>query len=424
MNFQRQVVNHIHVHVLPTKQFKTFSISLIAHTPLEEDTVTETALIPYVLRRGTAKIPETIQLREELDYLYGAGFGFNTNNKGLTQSLKFSMDIINDRFVNSEQSLLSAGIHYLGDIVTSPLIENGHFRTDYVEAEKQTVKKQLDSIINDKMRYAAQRCVEEMFVNEPIRLNSLGKSEDLAKITPESLYKRYQAWLQTSRFDFYVVGDTSLEEVVKEVQHAFKLEKNTETVIQLYQPKANVAEPKTVVDQLEVNQGKLNLGLKLPVSYRDESIAAALLYNGILGSYPHSKLFINVREKASLAYYCASSFDPYKGYLSIQSGIEFDNYKKALDIIEEQLKAMENGLITEDELKQTKALLINAFNETFDSAFDIINFDFVGIYFNTPIDIEQLIAKIEATTIDEIVSVAKQVNLQVIYFLRNKGVQN
>lgn len=424
MNFQRQVVNHIHVHVLPTKQFKTFSISLFAHTPLEEDTVTETALIPYVLRRGTAKTPETIQLREELDYLYGAGFGFNTSNKGLTQTLKFSMDIINDRFVNSEQSLLSEGIKYIGEIVTSPLVINGQFKEEYVEAEKQTVKKQLDSIINDKMRFAAQRCVEEMFVHEPIRLNALGKSEDLAKITPHSLYQRYQAWLQTSRFDLYVVGDTSLDEVVNEVKHAFKLENNNETIIQLYRTRDNVDEPKTVVDQLEVNQGKLNLGLKLPISYRDDAIAAALLYNGILGSYPHSKLFINVREKASLAYYCASSFDPYKGYLSIQSGIEFNNYKKALDIILEQLKAMEKGLISEDELKQTKALLINAFNETFDSAFDIINFDFVGIYFNSPIDIEQLIAKIEATSIEDIVAIAKLVNLQVIYFLKNKEVQN
>src|SRR5690606_25142513 len=114
----------------------------------------------------------------------------------------------------------------------------------------------------------------------------------------------------------YVVGDTSIEQVIDYVKPVFNLQQNNPTHIELYKYKPDVEEPKTVVDQLDVNQGKLNLALKLPVSYADPSIAAALVYNGILGSYPHSKLFVNVREKESLAYYCSSSFDPYKGYLS------------------------------------------------------------------------------------------------------------
>src|SRR5690606_18171861 len=133
-------------------------------------------------------IPETIHLREQLDYLYGAGFGFNTSNRGLTQSIKFSMDVINDRFVESEQILLKSAIEYIGQMVTSPLVEDGHFRAAYVEAEKETVKKQLESIINDKMRYASSRCLEEMFTDEPLRLNALGKLEDLSNITPATLF--------------------------------------------------------------------------------------------------------------------------------------------------------------------------------------------------------------------------------------------
>jgi len=422
MNFQRQIVNNINVHVLPTKQFKTFTMTLFCHTPLSEDNVTETALIPYVLRRGTAKTPETIQLREQLDDLYGAGFGFNTSNRGLTQSIKFSMDIINDRFVQSEQSLLRSGIEYIGNIVTTPLIENDQFRPAYVEAEKETVKKQLESIINDKIRYASQRSMEEMFAGEPLRLNALGKLEDLPHITPVTLYARYKEWLQQCRFDFYVVGDTSIEEVSQYVTEAFKIENNKATQIKRYNNKPDVNEPKTVVDQLDVNQGKLNLALKLPISYEDKNIAAAFVYNGILGSYPHSKLFVNVREKESLAYYCASSFDPYKGYLSIQSGIEIKNYKKALDIILDQLKAIEAGSISENELVQTKAMLVNAFKETTDNAFDIINFDFAAQYFNVNLSSDDIIRMVEQTTVDDIVEVARQVNLNTIYFLRNKEV--
>ncbi|UUZ95673.1 insulinase family protein [Paenibacillus sp. P25] len=96
------------------------------------------------------------------------------------------------------------------------------------------------------------------------------------------------------------------------------------------------AQVKEVVERLEVNQGKLNMGLRINTSYADENYPAALMYNGILGGYPHSKLFTNVREKASLAYYASSRLDGHKGILTIQSGIEIGNYEKAVNIIKER----------------------------------------------------------------------------------------
>lgn len=56
--FQHGNVGGIRIHVLPTKTFKTYAISLYAGVPLAEETVTPTALIPFVLRRGTASYPK------------------------------------------------------------------------------------------------------------------------------------------------------------------------------------------------------------------------------------------------------------------------------------------------------------------------------------------------------------------------------
>lgn len=108
--FQRGAVGRMRVHVLPTTRFKTFSLSLFAGVPLEESRVTPVALVPFVLRRGTRSYPETIQFRERLDELYGAGFGFDIYKRGDYQIVQFRLDIINDAFVSSSQSLLEEAL--------------------------------------------------------------------------------------------------------------------------------------------------------------------------------------------------------------------------------------------------------------------------------------------------------------------------
>ena len=185
--FERGQIDRIRLHVLPTQRFKTFSISLYAGLPLTEETVTPVALIPFVLRRGTASTPETIAFRERLDDLYGAGFGFDVYKRGDAQIVQFRMDVINDRFVSSEQPLLSSSLKLLGEVLTDPASENGHLRSKYVDAEKDTLRKRLESIINDKIRYAGERCLEEMCKDEPYRLHPLGRLDDIDGITPQSL---------------------------------------------------------------------------------------------------------------------------------------------------------------------------------------------------------------------------------------------
>ncbi|HEY4392131.1 MAG TPA: pitrilysin family protein, partial [Paenibacillus sp.] len=372
MIFERGSVGQIRIHVMPTKRFKTFAVSLYAGIPLTRETVTATALTPFVLRRGTTSYPETIEFREQLERLYGAGFGFDVYKRGNYQIVQFRMDTINDSFVQSEQSLLSQSFEFLGEVVTKPVTEANAFRSSYVASERENVRKKLEAIINDKMRYAVERCIEEMFRNDNYRLHPLGERSDLDQITPESLYMAYQEWLKNASLDLYVVGDTTLAEVEELVKRHFQLNRTSSPGYEPEQVKPTTGEPRTVTEKFDVNQGKLNLGLRTEITNGDERYAAALLYNGILGSYPHSKLFVNVREKESLAYYAASRFDGHKGMVGIQSGIEIANYEKALDIIKAQLASLQAGEISELEMTQTKAMIRNSLLEMQDSAFEMI----------------------------------------------------
>ncbi|SFI52051.1 Predicted Zn-dependent peptidase [Paenibacillus sp. UNC496MF] len=417
--FQRGQLNRIRLHVLPTQRFKTFSISLYAGLPLHESTVTSAALIPFVLRRGTASTPETIAFRERLDDLYGAGFGFDVYKRGDSQIVQFRMDVINDRFVSSDRPLLAASLQLLGEVVTDPVMENGVLRPKYVEAEKDTLRKRLEAIINDKIRYAAERCLEVMCADEPYRLHPLGRMEDIDAITPASVTKTYRDWLGTAAFDLYVVGDTTLDEVKALVAEAFRHNAGEPAVYGVSSATKPVKEVQNVVERMDVTQGKLNMGLRINTGYGDDDYPAALMYNGILGGYPHSKLFLNVREKASLAYYAASRLDGHKGICTIQSGIEIGNYEKAKTIIQEQLEQMRSGSYSELEMSQTKAMIANHLRELQDSANEMIGFDFNAVLSKRERSAMQLLREVQAVTPEQIAAVARKAELDTIYFLRD-----
>lgn len=418
--FERGKVKGIRVHVMPTKRFKTFAISVYIGIPLREEILTSTALTPFVLRRGTASYPETIRFRERLDELYGAGFGFDVFKRADYQIIQFRMDIINDAFVSSSDSLLLQAFQFLGETITAPATESGVFRSKYVTEEKQILRQRIESVINDKIRYAAERCIEEVCKNEPYRLHALGNCQDLDSIDAESLTAKYRWLLNHAAIDVYVVGDTSYEEVERYMNEAFKMERPADIPYARSLSVPRVGEPNTVIERLEVNQGKLNMGLRSTITYTDDSYPAVLMYNGILGGYPHSKLFINVREKNSLAYYAASRFDGHKGICTIQSGIEFENFEKTRQIMIEQLDAMKAGHLNSLEMNQTKAMIANHLWEINDSAVEMIGFDFNRVLSGKERSTSQLIDEVEQITTYHIQEVAQTFHLDTIYFLLNK----
>ena len=418
--FEQGQSGRIRLHVMPTKRFKTYQFTLYAGVPLSEADVTRTALLPFVLRRGTAVTPETRAFRERLDDLYGAGFGFDVMKRGDSHIVVFQLEVLQDRFARGAgESLLEAGMRLLGEVVTQPALENGGFLPQYVDTEKTTLRKRLEAIVNDKIRYAAERCIEEMCAGEAYRLNALGKIEDLPQLTPETLHAYYAEWLKRASFDLYVTGDATLEEASALAAASFRLPDGVPGSYPEPASCGSAGEVKTVVERMDVTQGKLNMGLRIGVRYADDDYPAALMYNGILGAFPHSKLFLNVRERASLAYYAASRYDGHKGIVTIQSGIEIANFERASAIIREQLDAMVRGDISELELSQTRAMITNQLRELRDSAPEMIAFDFNGVLSGRSRDADELIKQIEAVTRDDIVRVAERVKLDTIYFLRD-----
>jgi predicted Zn-dependent peptidase len=420
ISFQSAPVNGIHVHILPTAKFKTTTIVTMVEQPLSEETVTKTSLLAMVMKRASARFPETKKLREHLDFLYGAIFDVDVTKKGERQILQIYMEVPNEKFLSEDTPLLEQAIRFVGDMLTRPCVENGSFLPKYVEQEKESLRKRIESLIDDKMKYANQRVTEEMCKGEPFSLLAYGRLEDLPGITGEELYRHFQRITAANPINMFVVGDVDIQQVRDAIQTHVPLPQRE--LVQL--PVPDVVKPvdrvREVIERLDVSQAKLNIGCRTQIGYKDDDYPALLMYNGIFGGFPHSKLFVNVREKASLAYYAVSRLESHKGIMMIMSGIDVKNYEQAVSIIKEQMDAMRQGRISEEELSQTKATLTNQFRELQDSARMMIDFTYNGLVSGRRRKLDELLGAIEAVTKEEIAKVAEKISMDTIYLLRDR----
>jgi len=412
---------NINIHLLPTPKFKTVLVTVLLQQVLEKELAAQTALIPAVLERGTGKYPSFRDLKIRLEELYGAELGADVSKKGERQILSFSLEMVNDKFAPGEK-LLRQGLLILRDVISDPYLENGVFKRDYVYQEKEQLAKEIKGLINDKVSYALERCIQEMCSAERFGVYRYGSIEELERVSAEGLYEYYRSLLKENPIDIFVVGEVDPKETFDLIQETFNFPRSGEPVRFPPVEVHNIpGEVRYHEERLPVNQGKLTLGYRTNTSYRDEDYVPLMFYNGILGGFPHSKLFQNVREKASLAYYSFSRLEKHKGIQLIGSGIEVKNYQQALEIILEQVELIRKGKITREEMENTRRALISMYKVVGDSPYNLVNFYMDGLIGEREEGIDYFIRKIEDVREDNVVEIAHRVHLDTVYFLRSQG---
>ncbi|AZQ46706.1 EF-P 5-aminopentanol modification-associated protein YfmF [Bacillus sp. GX] len=416
MEQQLHELGGLRVHIIPTDKYKTNTFVFRFKAPLNEETVTERALLPYVLQSATEKLPSVIRLRQYLEELYGSSLAVDVSKKGEDHIISIYVDIANEVYLHDAPPLFEKALSMLSDIVLHPATEGNGFLPSIVESEKRALLQRIEATYDDKMRYANERLIEEMCKVEPYRLSANGKKESVSSITNESLYQYYQKVLAEDEMDLYIIGDIS-ENAVDLVSKYFSISTRPVRERNVLLHKRN-NEEKEVVEQQELKQSKLHIGYRTFITYKDEDYFALQLFNGLFGGFSHSKLFVNVREKNSLAYYAASRFESHKGLLFVMSGIEAKNYEKAVEIIKEQMLAMQNGDFSEEEMHQTKSVIQNQILEAIDTPRGFVEMLYHGIISDRTRPVEEWLTGIESVTKEEIVKVAKNIELDTIYFLQ------
>lgn len=413
-------INSINTHIMPVKTFKTTTFVLQVRTKLSRDTVTGRALLPSVLERGTEHFPGRQYIQGALEELYGAHLTADVVKKGEHHVITFRIEVANEKFLSDNTPLTGRAVQLLASVLLYPLTENGSFPADAVEEEKRSHRQKIAGIYDDKMRYAGMRLNEEMCRGEAYALPILGFEEDLDTITGASLYEVYKQTLREAALDLYVVGDVEEEEIKNFVEQYLQV-KNNEPASYRTEDANEPDKPRLVKEEQQIQQAKLHIGYRTGTKFGDKDYFALQVFNSLFGGSPHSKLFVNVREKASLAYYAASRVESHKGLLLVLSGIESDKYEEAVKIIDKQMEDMKAGNFTEEDISQTKAVLKNQILETIDVPRGRIELEYHGAIAGRRIGAEDWVKEIEQVTREDVVRAASKIVKDTTYFLYGKG---
>ena len=176
-------------------------------------------------------------------------------------------------------------------------------------------------------------------------------------------------------------------------------------------------EVRTVTEDMPVNQGKLTIGFRSGVTLSEPEYPAMMMFNEIFGGGVTSKLFMNVREKMSLCYYCSSAPDATKGLMIVSSGIEVEKREIAEKAIFDQLDAVKRGDFTEDEQNSALLSLINGYRELSDSARGLETWYLGRLLEGMDNDPDDVVESLKAVTREQILAAANRVSCDTIYFL-------
>ncbi len=414
------VKNGVTFYRINSDKFKTSRVDIFFADGLKRERASGNAILPLMMKRGCVSYPSANELERKLEELYGADLDGGVIKKGELQFIGFHMSHISDRFTNDEK-LFDECSKLLMCMLENPLTEGDGFKKSLFKQERDNMVDYIRSRVNDKMRFSFARCIEEMCSGEPYAIPEDGLEEDVLLLTPQNSLTFYKEMVHTYPAYAYISGQVDDSSIQRFMDSFLAVGRGDIKKIEPTCVQKDVQEVKRVDESMDVAQGKLCMGFRTHIEPSSPDYFPMVVYNGILGGDIHSKLFQNVREKASLAYYAQSVLEKYKGLMVIMSGIEAENRSKAEEIILKQVDDMKKGNISKEEISASLNALETGMKAMQDGQGTIVDFFLSQHLIESGDDFESMAEKFKSVTLDDVVRVAQNVQLDTVYFLKPDG---
>ncbi len=411
----------VNLRAIQTDRFKNAQLSLSLILPADKELSPLTTLLFSVLRRGTEQYPTIKELNYVLDMLYGASLSYRNTFFGDSQVIGFVLETLGKRYLPTGEQTdpLQKGLGVIEQMLFHPLLdENGLLRAEAVQSEILNTCDDIRAQINDTRSYARMRLRECMFEGQPYGASLVGKVEQVEAFTPEMLTKHYKHLLQSARIECFYVGSDDpayVAELLGDMFSKAPMSLLPMTQTQSLQPRAQV---QYVSEDMAVAQGKLEIGLRTGIMPDHPDAVAQSVFNELFGGSSVSRLFLNLREKKSLCYYCHSSAVAHKGIMTVSCGIHPDNREVAEREIFAQLARLQQKPVSKAELKMAQKSLINALRQCTDSPAAIQAYWFGRqVFYGSVLTPEKCIERVKAVTAQDVMRVACLTVPDTVYFL-------
>ena len=410
---RKKIADGVYFSYFIDTRFKTNRIDVVFIDTLDKETASVNALIPSILSRTNNNYPTMFEFNRKLMGNYSSFISDYARKIGDNEFFGLYATSLDDRFALGNEHILADTAMLLKDCIFNPYLENGAFPEKAVEIQKQNLMDANDNEINNKSLYTLRKGLKIALNGEPAAVSVYGENEDIALITPEAAYERYLEILKTKNVEIMCVGPGDFSVVEEIMSDAFRsIERKPESF-----SKSNVSKPKTETisesETLDVSQSKLLLVFKTELDMHSPFMMMSDLFGGDV----FSKLFMVVREKLSLCYYCHSRFVTSKKIITVECGVEKDNIEKAKVAILEQLEEIKKGNFSDEDMDKARLSTRNSLKALSDRVSSISNWYLTNLLLdvnNTP---DEEADKYDAVTREEIIKAANSLILDTVFVL-------
>lgn len=416
----KRIAEGVNFLCLNRTKFKTSCIKIDFYLPISEQFAAENVLT-YLLGTTSKRYNTIKSFNSKTEELYDADFSMDISTVGEKVRIQYSMEVLDDRFALDGKSISEESVDFLIDILKNPNCENGKFDEEFTEREIKFALERLEAEKNNKKAYAVSRLRQLMCKDEPYGIDKDKLERDIKNLDSKKIYSAYENMLKSATVFITVCGNVDSEMLEKKfTRFALELpERNLAKLDTVFIEKAG--EIKYFKEEMDVNQAKLVIGLRTGMTDADDNYFAYRVMTDIFGGGPYSRLFLNVREKMSLCYYCGARIIRDKGIIIIQSGVEEENYEKALAEIYNQLDIMKKGEFTDEDFNSSVIALSDAFKGVDDSPVGECIFFASQAFDGKVIDGREYAEKISAVTRAQVIECAEKVTVDTVYLLAGKG---
>ena len=405
----------LHAFWCSTPQFKTARLTVNLVLPLvSAETSSVRAMVPSLISRVTREYPDYSTFGRRLQELYGASLHSSVSSIGDNQVLTLSASGIANRYAYDGENIQRLLADILESILFTPLVgADGLFPEDGFLQEQRQLIETLEAEFNEKRIYAKNRCTELLFANEPAGVPRIGFRETLAAVQRADVNRAWEYLMQNAKAFQFFIGDGADGSFAERFGKRLGDRNTLSTASAPHTARSSV---QRVTEEMPLAQSKLVMGFGLN-SDPKKKLANRMLAI-VFGGTPSSKLFLNVREKQSLCYYCSSRYEGMKNVIFVESGVETKNLERTEEAVLAELAAIQRGELSDEELLHAKLAVKNSCNAVADSAHALESWYFGRMMtdeLQTPEDYAEDVMKI---TKEDIVEAAQHAVLDTVYQLR------
>ncbi|MCK3942272.1 insulinase family protein [Streptococcus suis] len=406
----------IDLHFIETDQFTTNRIKVRFAAEMNEATVAGRVLVANILEMGNQDYPTAQTMRRRLAELYGAHFSTSVAKRGRVHLVDLTISYVNPRYLPNNEDITLAILDFLYACLFRPLKQGQGFDQKIFEVEKKNLINFLESEVEDNFYHADVELNRLFYQDEALQIPRVSRLDLVEQETAESVFKIYRNMLRVDKIDIFVIGTVN-QDLVREKLETFKFTyRKPKLELEYQQNYSKVTREK--VERKQARQSILELAYHLQVLYNDVNYPALVVFNGLLGAFSHSKLFVNIREKESLAYTIGSHVSIFSGMMKVYAGISRGDRLKVMKLISKQILDLKRGKFTEDELELTKNMLIHSATLAQDRQNNLIEQTYNQISMGERnLTWLEWIEAVKLVSIEDIVRVGKMINLQAVYFM-------